>query len=208
MATTMYPSDSQHARVYMQLRRLVGWIGILLPIVLVAGNALIFGGDRILPSISHYYHSDMRDVLVGGLCAMGMFLFYYSGYDAWEDWAGNAAGVFALGVALFPTVERGPLGTTGIIHYVSAIALFLTVATYPLFLFSRNRPYASGRRFAWIHRVCGMVLVASVLGIAVFFLFFRGEHPDSHVPLGLETASLWAFGLSWLVEGRELTSAT
>jgi len=204
MDSTTPPPDSQHARAYMQLRRLVGYVGILLPILLVAGNALIFRGP-ILPSISHYYHSGMRDVLVGGLCAMGMFLFYYSGYDRWEDLAGIAGGVFALCVAFFPTVEQGPLGITGTIHYISAMALFLTLATYSLFLFSRQQPDTSGRQFTTLHRICGLAMIAAVLGIVVFFLFFRSGHPDSFVPLGLETAALWAFGVSWFAEGRELT---
>jgi len=208
MADATYPLEAQFARAYLQLRRLVGWIGILLPTVLVAGNAVIFGDDPILPSISHYYHSGMRDVFVGGLCAMGMFLFYYSGYDTWEDWAGNAGGLFALGVAFFPTAEHGPLGTTGTIHYVSAIALFMTLAAYSLFLFSRKRPFGGGAVIVWIHRACGLAMVAVVLGIAVFFIFFHGDHPDSRVPFILETTALWAFGLSWFVEGRVLRAET
>ena len=35
----------------------------------------------MLESISSYYHSVMRDIFVGSLCAVGTFLISYRGYD-------------------------------------------------------------------------------------------------------------------------------
>src|SRR5919199_3499875 len=103
---------------YYMLRNAIGTIGILLPFVLVFGN-MLFEGLVIQDSISSYYYTRMRDVLVGSLCATGVFLFSYKGYDdpnrAWrrlpfkgtDDLASTIAGISAVGVALFPT-QSGP----------------------------------------------------------------------------------------------------
>jgi len=87
---------------YLYLRKTVGWIGTLLPVVLIAGNVLFFSTD--LPdSMSSYYYTHMRDFFVGTLCAMGVFLVAYAGYDEWDRWITNIAGVGAIGVALCAT---------------------------------------------------------------------------------------------------------
>ncbi|MFU8842923.1 MAG: hypothetical protein ACNA7V_03845 [Bacteroidales bacterium] len=60
---------------YLALRTAVGWIGIMLPFTLVTGVILIFRERMIMHSISSYYYSGMRDVFVGALCAIALFLF-------------------------------------------------------------------------------------------------------------------------------------
>lgn len=87
---------------YMFLRKTIGWIGSLLPIVLIAGNAIVFAAPRP-DSMSGYYYTHMRNVFVGALCALGVFLVAYDGYDDVERWITNIAGISALGVAFFPT---------------------------------------------------------------------------------------------------------
>jgi hypothetical protein len=87
---------------YMFLRQIVGWIGTLLPIVLLAGNAISSTTPRPY-SISGYYYTDMRNVFVGALCALGVFLVAYAGYDDVDRWITNIAGLGAIGVALCPT---------------------------------------------------------------------------------------------------------
>jgi hypothetical protein len=87
---------------YLNLRRTVGWIGTLLPVVLIAGNAIFFTTD--LPgSMSGYYYTHMRDVFVGALCALGVFLISYAGYDEWDRWITNIAGACAIATALCAT---------------------------------------------------------------------------------------------------------
>jgi len=49
--------------------------------VLILGKILYFRDPGIQDSISSYYYTDMRDVLVGSLCAIGVFLWSYRGYD-------------------------------------------------------------------------------------------------------------------------------
>ena len=128
---------------YLGLRKAVGWIGFLLPFVLVGGNWLFKGFWAVQPSISDYYYTDMRNVLVGALCAIGVFLFSYE-YDTPDNIAGNIACAFAVGVALFPT--NPAVGATslqifvGHVHLFFAALFFLTLAYFSLFLFTKTRP--------------------------------------------------------------------
>jgi hypothetical protein len=84
------------------LRQTVGWMGTLLPIVLLVGNAISSSAPRP-DSISGYYYTDMRNIFVGTLCALGVFLVAYRGYDGVDEFITNVAGLAAIGVALCPT---------------------------------------------------------------------------------------------------------
>lgn len=93
----------------------LGVLGFLLPAVLIAHGVLANGG--LQSSISHTYHTAMGDVLVGTLCAIGVFLFAYKDFNPeeyvggqssdiltkyWDRWWARLAGLGAIGVALFP----------------------------------------------------------------------------------------------------------
>jgi hypothetical protein len=98
---------------YLFLRRIVGWIGTLLPIVLLVGNGLFPGAPRP-DSISGYYYTDMRNVFVGALCALGVFLVAYRGYDVADDVITDVAGLATIGVAFCPTKPAVCTGGTGV----------------------------------------------------------------------------------------------
>ncbi len=87
---------------YRSLRNAIGLIGAGFPIVLFVG-AEIYG--QWPESVSGYYFTPMRNVLVGALCAVGVFLMAYSGYNNLDRWITNLAGFFALGVAFCPTAN-------------------------------------------------------------------------------------------------------
>src|SRR6267378_5101412 len=89
---------------YLGLRKAVGIIGFALPFVLAFGKILL-QGPGIQSSISGYYYTDMRNVFVGSLSAIGVFLMSCRGYDWKDERAGYLACVFAIGVALFPTTQ-------------------------------------------------------------------------------------------------------
>jgi hypothetical protein len=86
---------------YMFLRQLVGCIGTLLPVALIAGNLMF--STAVRESISGYYYTPMRNVFVGALCALGVFLIAYDGHDKLERLVTDAAGVCAVFVAFCPT---------------------------------------------------------------------------------------------------------
>lgn len=191
---------------YHSLRKAVGWIGILLPFVLVLGHLIIFRGDRPLNNMSVYYHTGMRDLFVGAICAIALFLFFYRGYDRWDDISANIAGFFALGVAFFPTVVDGSWDWAAWVHFISAACFFVILALTSIFLFTRGEDHPSEmkQRRNQIYRVCGTVMLVSLASIEVFFLFFDGINSDSGFVLIAETVTLVAFGVSWLTKGGTL----
>jgi hypothetical protein len=130
---------------YLYLRKTVGWIGTLLPVILIAGNAIFF--TTVLPdSMSSYYYTHMRNIFVGSLCALGVFLVAYAGYDEWDRWITNIAGLGAIGVAFCPTkptvcARCGPPDVpsltseqqiVGDIHLVFAMVAFLALGVMAL----------------------------------------------------------------------------
>src|SRR5687767_1917242 len=85
------------------LRQAIGWLGILLPLAMVAGNSLLSSCHELQNSISHYYYTITGYWLVGNLCAVAMFLVAYKGYSLRDNIAATIAGFSAVLIALFPT---------------------------------------------------------------------------------------------------------
>ncbi|RJQ80230.1 DUF998 domain-containing protein [Amycolatopsis panacis] len=194
-------------RSYLFLRRAIGVLGIALPILVVAGKHLLEGGDP-LGSLSSYYYSDLRNVFVGVLCAIGVFLISYRGYGFIDDIAGTVAGVAAICVAMFPT---SPASATpaeqaiGIVHVVSATIFFLTLAFFCLFLFTKTDATTPTRRKIArnvVYRVCGIVLLACLALIVLVGQLFAAA--TWHPTLWLESLAVVTFGVAWLVKGSAL----
>lgn len=95
---------------YYRVRQTLGYLGFVLPVLLILGGLLSLGA--VEPSISDYYHTILRDVFVGVICAIGVFLIAYPGHQAEtgqllsDDRMTSLAGVAALGVAFFPNEQR------------------------------------------------------------------------------------------------------
>ncbi len=186
----------------------IGALGIVLPLLLVFG-AMLFQGPGIEASLSDYYHTEMRDVLVGCLWTIAIFLLTYRGYDRRDDLAGNWASFFAIGTALFPTAPANEATRSeeifGPVHYAFAAALFLTLAYFSLVVFRmgggeptpekilRNRVYTSS----------GYIILACIAAIAAVFLLTPQDSPIRRLDpvFWLETCAVWAFGWSWFTKG-------
>jgi len=204
----MEPNDKylRHTYSYLALRKAVGWIGILLPFILMLGVFFIFKGEIIQKSISHYYHSGMGDVLVGALCAVALFMFFYSGHDKWDDRAGNIAGIFAIGVAWFPTTEVGASDLIGKIHFTCAALFFLTLAIFSLFLFTRKDSNPTQQKLTRnkIYVICGIIMIACLVAIVIYLNFIHNGNRGTCFVFWAETIALVAFGVSWLTKGGTL----
>jgi len=191
---------------YLALRKAVGWIGILLPFVLMLGGYLIFKEDLTLKNISVYYHTGMRNVFVGSLCAISLFLFFYKGYDKWDNRMGSLAGFFALILAIFPTVKEGPYDWQAYVHFYSAVCLFIILAGISLFLFTKKAASPTSRKLKRnrIYFICGLLMIASLVSAEIFIIFFDDDHPKSTFVFWAETVTLVSFGVSWLTKGGTL----
>jgi len=196
-----------YARHYLFLRRGVGVIGIGLPVVLVLGNAVLFGG-ALASSLSGYYFTGMRDVHVGGMCAVGVFLVTYR-YARLDTVVGIVAGVSAIGLALLPTAPPDPSTTerlVGIAHLVFATVFFLALAFFCLFLFTRTNPAVppTPRKLVRnrVYRVCGVLMLVCLALIVVTQLLLGGALAGLRPALWLESVAAIAFGVAWLVKGE------
>jgi hypothetical protein len=197
---------------YLGLRKCIGIIGIALPIVLIFGRIILERRLGILDSMSAYYYSVLRDVFVGSLCAVGVFLFSYR-YErwSWDNILGDIAGVSAIGVAYFPTPPA--VGATeqqviiGRLHLVFVACFFITLAIFALWLFRRTdrnmMPTRHKLQRNKIYLLCGITIL---LCLALMFLdlFLPGTPWLQSLDPGfwLETLAMYASGIAWFVKGE------
>jgi hypothetical protein len=189
---------------YLTLRRVVGLLGVALPFLLAFWGFALCACGELRPSLSDYYALRTRDVLVGVLFTIGWFLFAYRGYERKDDVAGNLAWLFALGVALFPSS-----GTPGekAVHFASALALFLVLSYFSLFLFTKSggSPTPEKRVRNRIYVTCGVIMLVCIVLIGVYHWRLKGTAVAALKPVfWLETLALWAFGVSWFIKGETL----
>lgn len=214
---------------YLYLRKAVGFLGLALPIVLVLGSVLVGNCDEIQSSISDYYHTLMRDVFVGILCAIALFLFSYKGYvdDKRDNIAGTLASFFALGIAFFPTAPDKPLSPCDSpscnipavitnpfisnLHFIFATSFFLVLTYFSLVLFTKTKNKRTQTKQKKernsIYRICGFVMLTCIILIAIYFFLLEEKYPNlaKYDPVfWLETIALWAFATSWLIKGELL----
>lgn len=203
---------------HLTLRKLLGSLGIALPVILPLGAYLFGEKPWLQPSISDYYYTGVRDVFVGILWGFGLFLFSYKGYKTEnsklsDNAVTNIAGILAIGVSLFPTqdaacdISCNP-GWVGNVHLACATIFFLILGYLSLFKFTKSdKPFdeqsGTKKRRNVLYIICGIVIWISMAVLFSFFLFFAEKWPATTV-YWFETFSLWAFGISWLVKGRAL----
>ena len=198
---------------YLTLRTTIGILGMSLPFIVFLG-AMAFYQTGLQNSISAYYYTGMRDVLVGLFWAIGIFLFSYRGYDRTDDIAGKLACVFSIGVALFPTTPSSPAEPesiiTGVVHSVFAGLLFLTLSYFSIFLFTKTNPKIppTPRKLQrnFVYRVCGYTIILCFLLIPVYTYLLSSDIVSRIAPLRpifwLESFAIFAFGISWFTKGE------
>ncbi len=198
---------------YLTVRRAIGVSGLLLPLLLGPGGWLF--GIPFQDNMSSYYHTGMRDVFVGTLCSIGIFLFCYRGYDWIENWTANLGCVSALGIALFPLdFDSDPLvqkSLTGYLHTFSGGVFFSTLAFYSLFHFPRGsqreqEPHPRERR--WIYQLSGVIILLSLMTMGGYLFLINGEWKKTlneyHFLFWTEWVAVWSFAAAWLAKGRTI----
>lgn len=215
---------------YQMLRRAIGYLGIGLPIALIIGLK-IAGHGFVESSISSYYHTIMRNIFVGVICAFAFFLFAYRGYNNEDNRVANLAALFALGVAFFPMIPESPkMGcdpsflipqkVSDTFHFIFAAGFFLTLSYFSIFLFTKSEKDQNvlgfRRKFRKnkdidskkvqrniIYIICGFLMLVCI-SLCAFYILWLDKYLDLeslHPIFWLESIALWAFGLSWLIKG-------
>jgi hypothetical protein len=203
---------------YKNLRRLIGILGLSLPVICLAGP--LFFKYPVQPSISHCYYTNVRDVFIGIMIGVSMFLVTYDGYNKVDDWITNITGVFGFGIALCPcfcfssTVSQvGFLNLSpslsDTIHITSAVLFFLLLAINSIFLFTKSDGRGSmtknKKRRNVLFVTCGIVILLSLLALLLLRLRLGEiEFNNSPIVFIIESVMLVAFGISWLVKGETL----
>jgi hypothetical protein len=207
---------------YLLMRVLIGVIAVLLPFALILANWII--GHGVQSSVSGYYYTPMRNLFVGSLCAIGVFLVSYDGYDLADRAITDVAGLCAICIACFPTTPAEPTARQALIgdlHLTFACTAFVLLSLMA-FRFAKRQPtppgltwwrrveYAFGftgpgdsQALAWervVYRVSGGMILTCVI------LIYPLSAAAAHSLLVLETIMLAAFGLSWFVKGRKILS--
>ena len=209
--------DSSLVMSYMTLRKVIGILGILLPFVLWLGALLLFQ-EGPQSSISAYYYTKMRNVMVGVLWATGVFLFAYRGYDRRDDIAGNLACLFAIGITLFPVAPDGATDATILLidkfHLAFAALFFLTLAYFCLFLFTQSdkkKLALRKRQRNLVYQICGGLMLACIVLMALWVFagpYLPASFTAAVTPLRpifwLETFAILAYGISWFVKGEAI----
>jgi len=132
---------------YLTLRLLVGLVAFTMPFIVSK-----FFLNEIF-SISASYHTGTRDLFVGMLFIVGIFLLAYNGHTRGQAIASKVAGIAAIIAAIFPTSCHNckeyftfcDIEPASDIHNVAAAVLFLVLAYFCLVPF-RKRAREKGKK--------------------------------------------------------------
>ncbi|MBK8955270.1 MAG: hypothetical protein IPM34_06910 [Saprospiraceae bacterium] len=211
---------------------LIGLIAFLLPVILFLASIIFDDCQEIQTTISAYYHTNSRDGMVGMICALSFAFFAYEGYSddksVFNDsLIGNLAAIFALGVAFFPTsvdasscIQELDNKIFGIVHNVSAILLFLTLAFFCIFQFTKldsntycfsnwNKLSDKKKSVNRFYIFCGILILICML-VSGIIMNLNDENSfkksiSTYKPIfWLETLMLWLFAAGWLRKSKFL----
>jgi hypothetical protein len=201
--------DRFFRKSFLKTRVVIGVIGVLLPLVLVIGNWMVLGQSRILPSLSAYYHSGMRNWFVGSLWAIGSGLLVYlaARRNLADSVISFVAGLLAVGVALFPTNAPDTVATIIAKLHVAFAAMLFALLGVICFRFGNRDGKREDRSMRWritwrtVHRTCAIVIWVAVVASVALAAVGSG---DNHTVFVGETVAVLAFGLSWFLKGSEI----
>ena len=196
---------------YISLRVGMAYIAFAFPIAVVAVGFLFDRGLPVQDSLSAYYWATnnnlnpSRVVFVGGLFAVGAFLYLYKGFTPKENLSLNAAALFAIGVASFPMrwTCDGCDGWTP--HGICAFGLFGCLV-YVVWFRSRDtlKYLPAGTRpepYKFWYAVIGLFMLAS----PVIALVINRTVGENKFVIAVEALGVWSFAAYWLVKGKELS---
>lgn len=182
----------------LRLRAMIGWLGMLLPWIVVLLIKYVPG------SISATWYTNASTTFVIILGSASFLLICYNGYGLLDDILLTCAGLVGLGICLFPCqvpAYPGEVGTfmidskiSNIIHFACAVVFFGLLAYNSIFLFTKSSGEMTKKKKIRniIYRICGVGMIASFL--IMLLPYFRIQ-----VWL-VETIALFFFGISFLTK--------
>ena len=196
--------------MYLRIRNLCGFLGISLPwLALFSAGIAEHPGDDWWWSISATYYQS--PALVGVLVPAALVLISYIGYDNSDNFLTSLAGIFGLGIVLFPCkVSWIPDGTpvgffqmpvelSHMVHVGSAGIFFLAIALNSILQFTKSGSTMTDRKVIRnrIYRICGYGMIV----VEAIFLYAYVTKAPGYIAMILEIILLHLFGFAWLVKG-------
>lgn len=198
---------------YTTLRIGMAALAIALPFLLW-GLGHIFVDLPLQGSMSAYYHAGgiVRDVFVGTLFAIGVFLMLYRGYTIFENWALNLAGFFLLIVAAVPMAwgcgNACPIFSW---HGTAAVLFFLSIAYVCIF---RSRDTldlipdpTKALRYKKAYAILGGLMITSPAIAFILKLVLQPDPRKASYIFYVEAAGVIIFGIYWFVKSGEIKEA-
>ena len=199
----------------IRLRAILGWLGMLLPWI-VLSQCLVCGYGLPDSISSTYYLPPTVTSFMIILGSSSLLLISYKGYDKQDDIICTLSGVFALLICLFPCETSNlivhwpnhdiplivgtfqlPEQVSSIVHNTSAVLFFILLAYNSFFLFTKSsgNMTKNKKKRNIIYRICGAGMFLSFVFLAPVSIFdvWGGIW-------AIETVALTFFGISWLTK--------
>jgi len=209
-----------------KMRKIIGILGMILPLLLYFGVMLTSKYNVVQHSISLYFYTFMGGVLIATLAMLSIYLFTYQGpkndsYYKWDNWITNIAGLSIIIVALFPTNSASIYHNESFVvqyekyhlidlHNPSAAIFFLSISCMSFFLFTRSGKEGNKAKKIqwWIYKFSGVIMFLCCILIVFMTQSNNEKNPEyflgiPHPVFWLEVIALEAFGISWFVKGLD-----
>ena len=184
----------------IRLRKMLGWLGIFLPWIVAL--LLLMIPQSISSTYYTYQAGPVFMIILGSSC---LLLISYKGYDKFDDILNTFAGIFGLGICLFPcwndNLEKVgtfqlPNNISSKVHAGCAILFFILLAYNSLFRFTKHGKIMTKRKKIRniIYIICG---IGMLLSFCILLL------PSFRIRIWLvETIALFFFGISFLTKAN------
>jgi len=170
---------------YLTLRKAIGILGILLAPLCIIVILIVTG--QVEQTMSAYYRTIMRDIMVAILTITGAFLLTYKGYDLKDNIVSSISGSSIILVAIIPS------SYSILIHGLAAVIFFLSIAYMSYFQFTQ------GKKNNKIYKISGIIIMfCLVLWAGAYILHIR------YSTIIIETIMMSVFGIVWLVKGKAI----
>lgn len=190
---------------YIKLRNGISFLGFTFPFIFIASS--ILRQDPLKGSISAYYHVENleRNLFVGILITVGLFLILYEGYSRREDIILTVSGICAIFVALIPTAIEGKSFTW---HEAFATAFFVGIFVVMFFLsketLSKIKDPKRKNRYRIIYWIISLLMIICIVTALILKGIFDTRGKEHTVIFWLETAGIWLFAVFWLIKTYEV----
>ena len=188
-----------------RMRVMIGLLGMLLP-WLVALVTLSWP-----QSISFTYYSLYAvGIFMVILGSASILLINYEGYDKGDDITATIAGILGLMICFFPmtylpepSIKTGvlhlPSNISNIVHCISAVGFFGTLAYMSYFRFTKTSGIITIQKVIknFIYKVCGIGMIGA---FALMLLKLIPGFDVYNLTWIVEAIALFFFGVSWIVK--------